>query len=247
VDGGFDVFAFESRNQGASERQAGYEPLQWVTDYEVEDVRAALRYLKGRPDADPRGVGFFGISKGGSAGLLAAARDPYVRCCVTDGAFATYTTLVPYMRHWYRIYNDHYRMQELLPSWYYGVVGLAGLRQIERERGCHFPHLERALRRLAPRPLLMIHGGGDTYIKPDMARALFDRARAPKEFWLVEAAKHNQALQVAGDEYRRRVLEFFERHLARANDECPMPNDERMTNDEARTPKPEEPSCALRH
>ena len=56
---------------------------------------------------------------------------------------------------------------------------------------------------------LMIHGGGDTYIKPEMAQALFDRAGKPKEFWLVEGAKHNQALHVAGDEYQRRVLEFF--------------------------------------
>ena len=60
----------------------------------------------------------------------------------------------------------------------------------------------------------MIHGGGDTYIKPDMARALFDCAGEPKEFWLVEKAKHNQALHVAGDEYRRRVLAFFDQHLA---------------------------------
>ena len=67
--------------------------------------------------------------------------------------------------------------------------------------------------RLAPRPLLMIHGGGDTYIKPGMAQQLFAGARQPKELWLVEKAKHNQALQVAGDEYRQRVLAFFETHL----------------------------------
>ena len=30
----------------------------------------------------------------------------------------------------------------------------------------------------------------------------------------MRGAKHNQALHVAGDEYRRRVLEFFEQHLA---------------------------------
>jgi fermentation-respiration switch protein FrsA (DUF1100 family) len=60
----------------------------------------------------------------------------------------------------------------------------------------------------------MIHGALDTYIKPEMARALFEEAREPKEFWLVAEAKHNQALQVAGDEYRRRILEFFEKHLA---------------------------------
>src|SRR5271166_3403587 len=55
VNAGFDVFAFESRNQGESGRMEGYEPLQWVTRYEVEDAKAALAYLKNRPDADPRG------------------------------------------------------------------------------------------------------------------------------------------------------------------------------------------------
>jgi hypothetical protein len=60
----------------------------------------------------------------------------------------------------------------------------------------------------------MIHGEGDTYIKPLTARALFDRAGDPKELWLVKGAKHNQGLTVAGEEYRRRVLSFFEAHLA---------------------------------
>jgi hypothetical protein len=32
--------------------------------------------------------------------------------------------------------------------------------------------------------------------------------------WLVDGAKHNQALAIAGDEYRRRVLDFFDLHLA---------------------------------
>src|SRR5262245_6425460 len=89
IRAGFDVFAYEPRNQGDSGTMPGYEPLQWLTDHEVRDAEAALAYLKGRPDADPGGVGLFGISKGGSAGLFAAAADPYVRCCVTDGAFAT--------------------------------------------------------------------------------------------------------------------------------------------------------------
>lgn len=210
---GFDIFSFESRNQGDSDALPGYDPLQWVTDFEVNDCRAALAYLKGRPDADPRGVGLFGISKGGGAGLLAAASDPDVRCAVTDGTFATYTTMLPYMRKWVSLYSPHRWIQHSLPWWIYGAVGRAALRRIARERGCRFPHLERAIARFAPRPLLMIHGGADTYIKPEMARALFDRAGPPKEFWLVEGAKHNQALSVAGDEYRQRVLDFFRQHL----------------------------------
>src|SRR5690242_16151284 len=151
VENGFDVFAFESRNQGDSDAQPGYEPLQWVTEYEVRDVQAALAYLKGRPDADPRGVGLFGISKCGGAGLFAASRRPDVACCVTDGAFGPYPTLVPYMRHWFRIYTDHFALQRLLPSWYYGLIGLVALGRIERERNCRFPHLETALPGLAPR------------------------------------------------------------------------------------------------
>ncbi len=214
VKAGFDVFAFESRNQGDSDAMPGYEPLQWVTTYEVRDTEAALAYLKDRPDADPRGVGFFGISKGGSAGLIVAAQDPYVRCCVTDGVFATYTTMVPFMKQWFRIYNNRYAIQGLIPLWFYGLIGLVGIRRTERERHCRFPHLERYLPCLAPRPLLMIHGLADNYIKPDMTTRLFTFAREPKELWLVENAKHNHALQVAGEEYRQRVLRFFETHLA---------------------------------
>lgn len=221
---GFDVFCFEPRNQGDSDRMPGYEPLQWITNWEALDAAAAVTYLKSRPDADPAGIGFFGVSKGGGAGLLATSRDPYVRCCVTDGAFATYTTMVPYMQKWISIYSTHRLFQAFLPRWGYGLIGRAGLRRIGRQRHCRFPHLERAIARIAPRPLLMIHGGNDTYIKPDMARALFDLARQPKEFWVVEGAKHNQALHVANGDYQRRVLEFFQRHLASPNERTPAPN-----------------------
>ncbi len=229
---GYDVFAFETRNQGDSDSQAHYEPLQWVTDNEVSDAQAAVAYLKSRPDADPRGVGFFGISKGAGAGLFAAARDPYIRCCVTDGVFAVYTTVVPYMRQWYRIYNQRILIQGCIPSWFFGLIGLTAVRRCEQERHCHFPHLERALRRLGSRPLLMIHGGGDTYIKPDKARTLFRYACDPKELWIVEGAKHNQALTVAGEEYCRRVLEFFDLRLAQDKNDLPPIRRERILEKE---------------
>jgi pimeloyl-ACP methyl ester carboxylesterase len=218
---GFDVFVFEPRGQGESDALAGYEPLQWVTEYDVADMRAAVAYLKSRPDADPHGIGLFGISKGAGAGVLAAEREPYLRCFVTDGVFATYTTMVPYMRKWIGIYSHRYFLQRILPDWYYGLLARAGLRRIRRERRCRFPDLEPVMSRLTPRPILMIHGGADTYIKPEMAEALHAYARPPKEFWLVDAAKHNQALQTAGDEYRRRVLDFFLIHLQEPGEKVP--------------------------
>jgi len=234
-DEGYDIFAFEMRGQGNSPAQPGYEPIQWVTEFEVDDFRTAIHYLKSRPDADPRGIGFFGISKGGSAGLTVAAEEPWLRCFVTDGMFGTMTTLVPYMQRFIHIYTPRAWVANILPRWYYVYAARYGLKKIRRQRHCSFPAVEKALPRIAPRPLLMIHGAGDRYITPAMAQALFERARSPKEFWLVAKAKHNQALEIAGDEYRRRILAFFNTHLA---------NENVAANGPAKPAEPETPSPA---
>lgn len=234
-EAGFDVFTFEFRNQGDSDPIPGYEPLQWVTNHEVQDMRTALAYLQGRDDADPRGIGFFGISKGAGAGLLAAARNDYVRCFVTDGVFATHTTMVPYMRKWIGIYSRQKWIYDLVPTWYFAMFAHLGLRKIAAERRCRFPHLEHVLHRLAPRPLLMIHGQADTYIKPEMAQDLYERASQPKELWLVDRAKHNQAFQIATEEYQKRVLAFFQTHLADdpGTDDAPHDDEPRHRNQPA--------------
>ena len=209
---GYDVFAYEPRNQGDSDKDPAYEPLQWVTDRDAADMRAAVKYLLARPDADPKGIGIFGVSKGGSTGFVVATKEPKVRCLVTDGAYATYTTMVPYMKRWIGIYSDSRRLQRVLPQWFYGLIGTTGVRQVARNRGVTYPEVEKAVDKFR-RPLLMIHGEGDTYIKPEMAKALFERAKGPKDLWLVPKAKHNQGLHLAADEYHRRLVEFFDAHL----------------------------------
>ncbi|HEY2909277.1 MAG TPA: hypothetical protein VGI99_03475, partial [Gemmataceae bacterium] len=55
VAAGYDVFTYEPRNQGDSDKDPAYEPLQWVTDKDVADMKSAVSYLKNRPDADPKG------------------------------------------------------------------------------------------------------------------------------------------------------------------------------------------------
>jgi hypothetical protein len=51
-----------------------------------------------------------------------------------------------------------------------------------------------------------------------MAEAVFKIAAkcSPRELWIVDKAKHNQAIQLAGDDYHARLVEFFDRHLANA-------------------------------
>ncbi|HXD88215.1 MAG TPA: alpha/beta fold hydrolase [Urbifossiella sp.] len=212
VAAGYDVFTYEPRNQGDSDKDPTYEPLQWVTDKDVADMKAAVNYLKNRPDADPKGIGLFGISKGGSTGYLVASNEPTILCLATDGAYATYTTVVPYMQRWIKIYSDRHTLQRVLPTWFYGLVGVTGLNRVARIRGVTYPSVEKAMSRVR-RPVLMIHGEGDTYIKPEMAKALFERAAGPKELWLVPKAKHNQAIALMENEYHRRIVEFFDKNL----------------------------------
>lgn len=217
LQAGFDLFTFEFRNHGESEQQPDYEPMQWVTNLEVRDLRAVVAYLKSRPDHDPRGVGMFGVSRGGGTAIMVAAEDPWVCCVATDGAFATRATMIPYMQKWIHIYTGNKFIIRLVPLWFYRLVANLGLRHVSQRRHCRFPHLRRAITRLNGRPLLMIHGEKDTYIKPPIAEQLFAHAKEPKEFWLVEGARHNQALHVAGEAYRQKLHDFFTTHLAECN------------------------------
>ena len=144
--------------------------------------------------------------------MLAASGEPAIRCLATDGAYGTHTTMIPYLKRWITIYSDRKILQRVLPTWFYGIIGMVGAKKVARNRGVTYPSVEKAISRFN-RPLLMIHGESDTYIKPEMAQTLFNRARDPKEIWVVKKAKHNQALTVAGDEYHSRVIAFFDAHL----------------------------------
>ena len=211
---GYDVFAYEPRNQGDSDTDPAYQPLQWVTDKDLADGRAAVAYLKARPDADPTGLGVFGISKGGSVGLLLAAEDPAVRCIATDGAFATYSTVVPYMRRWVSIYSPQRRLQRFAPDFLYGSVGLAAMNGVARARNVRFPWVESAVRKVRV-PVLMIHGEADTYIKPAMAVKLHAKCgSARKHLWVVPKAKHNQAPQIEPEAYHAKLVQFFDATFA---------------------------------
>ena len=105
-DLGYDLFTFDFRNHGTSDSEPAYDPMQWTSDREVRDLRAALAYLRTRPDHDPAGFGLFGVSRGGTTALLAAAVEDDVWGVVTDGAFPTQGTMIPYIVRWAEIYVE---------------------------------------------------------------------------------------------------------------------------------------------
>ncbi len=215
LDLGFDLFSFDFRNHGESDSEPGHSPLQWTSNRETRDLKAALAYLRNRSDADPAGVGLFGVSRGGATAMAVAAREPRVWGVVTDSAFPTRGTMTAYILRWAEIYVGTGPIWRAMPLFVFKFVGWAGRKRTERRLGRRFPDIERAVARIGPRPLLMIHGEKDNYIGPDIARGLFAHVQEPKELWIVAGAKHNRSREVDPIAYREHVENFFRRYAPR--------------------------------
>ena len=67
----------------------------------------------------------------------------------------------------------------------------------------------RVVARIAPRPLLLIHGMADDTIPPHDSQLLYDAAGQPKQLWLVPGAAHVGSHLARPAEYERRVSHFF--------------------------------------
>jgi alpha-beta hydrolase superfamily lysophospholipase len=58
-------------------------------------------------------------------------------------------------------------------------------------------------------PVLVVHGSNDTLIQPALGQALFERAREPKRFMLVEGGSHHSTNDVGQPQYRQALAELF--------------------------------------
>jgi pimeloyl-ACP methyl ester carboxylesterase len=210
---GFDIFAFDFRNQGESDALPGYEPLHWLTDYEVADALAALDYVQHHPDLDARRIGLFGISRGGGAALAIAALRPNIRGIVCEGVFSTETLLAHYSLRWAALYVPTW-VVDLIPMWHFRQTFALVRLVSERRRHCRYTRLERLLPRLRDRSVLIIAGKRDTYVHPDVSLEIRERIGSESaEFWLVPDAKHNGAREVHPEAYDQKVTEFFSQNL----------------------------------
>lgn len=216
---GYNLFAFDFRNHGASSETEGYRPLQWASNRELADALGATAYVAQRLGEEglPARLGLFGISRGAALAILAAEADPNVRALICDGAFSTEAVCISLMRRWARIFARIRLAYENHPPFFWRMMAWAVIGRAQCRTGCRYPSVRRCLRRLKRMPIFFIHGRRDSYIDPALARALHAAAPPPKRLWLVHGARHNQAAVVAPEAYARRTVAFFDRHLADAD------------------------------
>jgi uncharacterized protein len=58
-------------------------------------------------------------------------------------------------------------------------------------------------------PKFFIHGDHDETIPLRLGQELFGAAQGPKSFWVIPGAGHNDILETAGAEYRKRLSAFY--------------------------------------
>ena len=70
-------------------------------------------------------------------------------------------------------------------------------------------------------PLLLICDGADVVLPCRHAEKILRAASGPKELWRVPGALHTGAMGTAPEEFRRRVIAFFDRERSRPNEPAP--------------------------
>lgn len=188
---GFNVLLFDYHGHGSAHGER-----VTLAHREMRDFFGALDYTRERlPDAR---IGVIGYSMGASIAIMGAARRPEIQAVVADSPFATHADVFGY-----RIARTLH-----VPA---APVATVANHMLPYVAGYHSEDVAplREVALIAPRPILLIHGCGDTAIPVEHGRRLYDTAGEPKDLWLVEGAEHCGAYFADRATYCARVTDFF--------------------------------------
>lgn len=193
---GISVLMFDFRAHGRSEGH-----ITTVGYLERQDALGAIDYALNRGIEQ---VGLLGFSMGGIVAMLTAPLSPAARAVVSDGGPVRMVTSLT-------VWGQERGIPGPLAAVMARVVLIATSLRVGANQFSYEPL--RWVSQIAPRPLLLIQGGHDQYVPPADFAALQAAAGPTAQTWFVPDAGHRTADQLYPDEYRRRVVGFFEENL----------------------------------
>jgi pimeloyl-ACP methyl ester carboxylesterase len=186
---GYGALTLEDRSCRGGVATAGYK--------EAEDAVVATDFLLAQPGVDA--VGIIGFSAGGAAAIRAAALDGRILAVVAEGQFSELEDILSRQKQpWYSVDRQIGFFMALFYRMWTGV-SVGELRPVAD------------IAAISPRAVFLIFGEkemNDTDATDQLAAA-----GEPKQLWVVPGAGHGQYLQIAGAEYERRLIAFFDRYL----------------------------------
>ena len=198
VQNGFNCLLYDSRANGES---GGLNCTFGF--YEKHDLSAYLDSALARyPGCEPLGI--LGDSFGAAVALQAMAIDKRLTCGVAESPFATLREVI----------HDYFRQRFFVPLDFISDEAME-----HSERIAHFSvdsvRPVEAARHIL-QPTMIVHGGSDHKISADYGRRVYENlASTHKELYIIESAGHDDLAEVGGPEYRRRIIDFFTKYLAR--------------------------------
>jgi fermentation-respiration switch protein FrsA (DUF1100 family) len=183
-EAGWNLLCFDYRGYGRSAGKVTRGGL-------VTDCHAAIDYAKGRPDVEAARIVVLGQSLGGSLAIVVGAQRKDLAGIAADGAFSHYRRVA-----WWHVRRNPVL---LVVAWWVPLLMSEGYDPIA------------CVARVAPTPLLLMHGRNDTIVPYEMAEELYAAANEPKELWLIDGVGHYEALSEHADVAQPRLLAFFDR------------------------------------
>lgn len=150
----------------------------------IDDVKAAFRYALSRRDIDTGRLVSYGHSLGGAQSVTALGESPVkgLRAIIVDGAFASYQAMA-------RVFGGQLGASlvtdELAPKDY--------------------------VNKLAPVPLLVVHGERDEVVPFSQGMQLYRSAAEPKTLFQVKSGRHGTALSDDNGAYRKKLVTWLGR------------------------------------
>ncbi len=152
----------------------------------IDDVRAAFDYVRTRPDVNAERLISYGHSLGGAKSLAALAEAPVkgLRAVITDAAFSSYLSMAQVL------------------------AGRVGANLVTDEWAP-----KDLIQKLAPVPLLIVHGDKDELVPVAQGLLLFKTAGEPKTLFEVKDGHHGDSLVCNHGAYRKKLLAWLDEAL----------------------------------
>ena len=196
AEAGFHLLLLDLRGHGESG-----DSLNSYGYYEALDVRAGAEYLSALPEVEQ--IGVIGTSLGGAAVARAAAEEPRLQAVVIQTSYSSLSDAV----------DSAFETLAIFPKRPFAplIVELA-----ERRVGITIDQIDSArdLATLSPRAVLIIHAANDHLFPLEHGYKMYNAAGEPKELWIIEDFGHGDPAIALEEEYRARVVDFFDRAFA---------------------------------
>jgi len=176
---GFVAFIFNFR--GAGESEGNFDMMGWT-----RDLKSAIDYLYQLDEVDKSRLSVMGFSGGAMASVYGAANDRRITSVVACACPARFFDI-----------SEFNRVEEFLAHCrQVGIIRDSGFPPSVEEWARGFDRVSpmKWIRKISPRPLLIVHGESDVTVPLSHARELYDRAKQPKDISIIPGAEHKLRL-----------------------------------------------------